>query len=456
MGYQVQGAYPIEINTATFESTVRANYEIARSNQSELIREVTEARSSHDDLGDRVNEIESIAESRNPATPYVEGDTYAAYIVVIGSDFNEYMRKTSGAGVDPVGNPTTWQQLTGLMTYSDPIPNKRFLINSQSSLENMGALISLTDVTSGVCLTDDTHGILPGDLFEFESGDLSSIIVEVDSVQEDISFTLTDTSVSAPTSPGTGHKKVPGYIGDNDAGPDGWTKRNSTSLLVDDEYINIKTRVSSDGRYIRAILPNHERYWGRTLTFAADVWSDLPSTAMLQINTDDTTYSWLHAGNSEWERLDAHQTISDSTPYIFLSVYADGDDGNIFIKNPRLLIDGCAAESPFVSQKDINLDADEVVIFDGTLSSNEDISFYLESLSKIPPNAIALSVIVAGTCSTVGKTMSAGQYGDVPIVSQVANVEAVGAGWARVSNGKITLRTDDTFVGKVIVIGVRL
>jgi hypothetical protein len=44
VAYQTQGTYPTEINTVTFESTVRNNYEVGRLNQVELIAEVTNAR----------------------------------------------------------------------------------------------------------------------------------------------------------------------------------------------------------------------------------------------------------------------------------------------------------------------------------------------------------------------------------------------------------------------------
>ena len=76
---------------------------------------------------------------------------------------------------------------------------------------DQGALISVSDITDGVCTTTNTGSLIAGDIFRFKTGTTTGDY-EIDSVIPNTSFTLVDTGITAHSAH-TGYEVNLAWIG---------------------------------------------------------------------------------------------------------------------------------------------------------------------------------------------------------------------------------------------------
>lgn len=377
-------------------------------------------------------------------------------ISIQGGTTDEYYHLTSAQHALLTGN---------LYQSHNLLDNSRFSVNSQSTLEDYGSQITLTDVTAGVCSTADTQDIAVGDLFRFDSGDHDTVVGRVTAVTVDTSFTLSDTTLTDSGSPGTGYEAVPGYVAANAHGPNGWGKWSASYDDINIMIVGDEAKVTEVGAVGALAWPTNPistqhlaRFAGRRVTFGAMVTASTASAAYISIYADGHNKVY-HPGDGMVRWLEVTADIPANVANFQAQGAIDGAASVIF-SAPMLIFGDYIGEGNYVPipQEYVPLDADEVLLIDNeTVSANATKDIFLESSGKIPANAKALQVRVKGTCATAGKTLSAGQSNDVPVMSQVATVPNQGAGRARVSLGDLTVSRDDTFTNvDMAVTGVYL
>jgi len=364
--------------------------------------------------------------------------------------------------------------LTGNLYQShNLLNNSRFNVNSNSTLENKGTQITLTDVTSGVCSTADTQDIAVGDLFKFDSGDHDTVVGRITDVTTDVSFTLSDTTLTDSGSPGTGYQAVPGYVASDAKAPDGWRKAVGVDAFVISPIVTggaAAVKLANTNTTDVFGWPTANKYStvahldffrGRQVTFGAWVKTVTANHARLGIrNPSSPAYSAYHSGSglAEWLEVTVIGEIDPS--YFIIDIFMKIASSECEISDPVLIFGGYIGEGNYAPKPDeyVPLIANEVLLIDNdTVSTDQTIDILVDSLGKIPAGAKTLQVRVKGTCATAGKTLSAGQSDDVSVMSQVSTVPNQGSGLARVIGGELEITRDDTFTAAdVAVTGVWL
>lgn len=352
------------------------------------------------------------------------------------------------------------------------IINSGFGVCSDSTLENVGNLITLTDVTAGVCSTADTENLVEGMLFRFASGDFNGEVFEVTSVTVDTSFTIHDTSKTDTGSPGTGYEVTPGYVAADAAAPDGWGKDITVDLFREFNGTNTK-----DGSFFALkMVPSVQSDWvqafqgllgkdkfikqfaGRTLTSGAWVKSSTANDIQLRINDGiDSILSSFHTGGGNYEWLEVTKTISDNPTQIQMRfMFQNATPGIAYASQPMLIFGHSIGEGNYIPQieeviyleeANVNLNSLNNV----TVSANININLEAETNGFVPKNIKAVRLFIQGDCATIEKFIGLGKTSvndyDLRLISQVANNRMAGAGWIQTvaADGDMIVTRDDTW-----------
>lgn len=320
--------------------------------------------------------------SRYISTPGITATTSSTFSFLTASKpvFTDASKNLTSSGTVPIDQGGTGQttaaaafgalkqaataSATGVV-YLEPkvnlLSNTEWKVMSQSTLENVGTQITLTDVTNGVCLTGNTQGLVIGKLFRFDSGDFNGEIYEVTAITANVSFTINDTSKTDSGSPGTGYEVTPGYIAADYKAPDGWEK--STTLRLYREFgsayvkglYGIKIVKGADG--VEAFVwpgassggsqgkePFLKSMRGRTVTLGMWVYSISKADNVKLTIYDDGTgggnfnlSSFAPADSLTWLEL-THTFVTDSTE-IMIGLYLDGDSNDVvYASHPMLVL----------------------------------------------------------------------------------------------------------------------
>ena len=243
---------------------------------------------------------------------------------------------------------------------------------------NVGSQVTLTDVTAGVCLTTNTQDIAVGDLFKFDSGDLSGTLSSITGITADVSFTLFDTTLADSGLPGTGYEVTPGIIGANSLGPDGWYKDSTLDIYRESADVKegsihgVKCVPSAANDYIRwpldtqvSVKPAHlKKFRGRTATFGAWVKTSIASHANLRLYDGDQAISPYHTGGGSYEWLEVTKTISTIADVFYVWSKFDQASGDVFICQPMLIFGDHIGEGNYAPI------LQEIIWFEGQSVSN--------------------------------------------------------------------------------------
>ena len=371
----------------------------------------------------------------------------------------------------------------GLTTVTNPgwplkneLTNSAFSVWSNSTLEDVGTQITVSDVTSGVCTTTETEGLAVGKLFKFNAGDFNSEVFEITALTDDTSFTLNDTSKSDSGTPGTGYEVTPGCVDGNSKAFDGWDKNgssqygdiwrqhNDATLTHDGSFYSLKMtshaastmQVYSKPSYPFTDSINLQKYAGRTVTMGAWVYVSDSSTPSVFIN--DTTLPWtgmdssdIHSGATGWEWLEVTKTISAS-PGLFVTGVNQIANKTCYISSPILVL-GSAIGSGNYSRP-----SGEIVWCESQFSSklvangysnvnSTSLNLEADSDGKIPKGAKAVHAWLQIRDSdpsgeTETRMQITGLNGSPTLQTYVAGLPAVSNGCIRSSAGFVGCTSD--------------
>jgi len=412
--------------------------------------------------------------------PTLDGTAFTAAT----NTFNIFRHNSSAAGAVAMSIARD----TGISTFSNGIvetngvlkenllTNSGFDVWSNSTLEDVGTQITVSDVTSGVCTTTETEGLAVGKLFKFNAGDFNSEVFEITALTDDTSFTLNDTSKSDSGTPGTGYEVTPGCVDGNSKAFDGWDKNgssqygdiwrqhNDATLTHDGSFYSLKMtshaastmQVYSKPSYPFTDSINLQKYAGRTVTMGAWVYVSDSSTPSVFIN--DTTLPWtgmdssdIHSGATGWEWLEVTKTISAS-PGLFVTGVNQIANKTCYISSPILVL-GSAIGSGNYSRP-----SGEIVWCESQFSSklvangysnvnSTSLNLEADSDGKIPKGAKAVHAWLQIRDSdpsgeTETRMQITGLNGSPTLQTYVAGLPAVSNGCIRSSAGFVGCTSD--------------
>ena len=285
-----------------------------------------------------------------------------AVLTVDGSPSNGTFGKFTSNGIDGVTGKELKEDLGSL--HQNQLSNSGFGVWSNSDgPHNVGSQVTLTDVTSGVCLTADTQDLAIGKLFKFDSGDFSGEVYEITDLTANTSFTLNDTSLTDSGSPGTGYEVTPGCTAADNKGPDGWNKtstldiyrqHNDSTYTTDGSFYSCKVVKGSDSaEYLYQqfnTVGEFERFLNRAMTFGSQVYS-VTATDNVKVgiyhNGAWNTYSTF-AGADAWEWQEITQTIDSSSTDIRFGWLFSGDTGDVaYVQIPMAVFGSSIGEGNY-------------------------------------------------------------------------------------------------------------
>jgi hypothetical protein len=361
-------------------------------------------------------------------------------ISIQGGTTDEYYHLTSAQHTLLTGN---------LYRSHNLLDNSKFSVNPQSTLEEYGTQITLTDVTFGVCLTANTQGLKEGDLFTFDSGDFSGTIARVDSVVENVSFTLTDTSLTDSGAPGTGYRMVPGYFGATAFGPDGWIRAASLPLHIIDGGLNF-TPQGANKRVSWPLDPSAEshlkRFRGRTVTFAAYATATAASSAAVAILTSAGFTDAEHSGDGaeQWMEVTVDIPIDATEVSFGLWGYISGEA--VQFHKPMLVFGDHIGKGNYapIPQEEIMFDSYVTLLSSETISANTSYDLHLLSKGKLPASMKRINTWLTGTSVNVNDTLYTSPVG-TNLHCTVAGVGASNNGTTKVLDGLVSLTRGGTW-----------
>ncbi|MFH1092110.1 MAG: carbohydrate binding domain-containing protein [Pseudomonadota bacterium] len=266
----------------------------------------------------------------------------------------------------------------------------------------------------------------------------------------------------------------PGCVGADDYGPDWWTKTTTLDLIrvqndtthcvglygvkaikgaAGSEYFNAFGRVFN-------LEHHYSLFRGRTVTFGCWVYSvSAADNVKLQINDSGgtTQSSFVAADSLTWVEVTrtCGASITSFTPRLLF----DGDALDaVYVSQPMLVLGPSIGEGNYCPPVQEIIKLEQIVrsISNATISANT--NYYLEAATNgaIPKNTKAIRGALQGSCGTANKTLyfNNGGYYDLALVSWVASLTGVAAGWIVVPvGGVISLARNDTFSGVYLDIG---
>ena len=277
--------------------------------------------------------------------------------VITVSDAGKYLQ------VDPTGEGYVASEVASPATTQ--ITNAGFGVWSNGTLESVGSAITVTNITSGVCTTTNTQGIVAGRLVYFAAGGnaaVASKLFEVTAVTTNTNFTLHDTTVNpGAVSSTTANEYTVGCVAADTKACDGWDK--ASGVLVYREQINVKegsyyalkvvggasvsTVMWSDGG--RAAKPEfYSKYAGRAT--ALGMWARCSSASKARIGITDsagTAWSGYHSGGGSYEWLEVTRT--PGTGITSFNVVVDsGTSTTAYFSQPQLMFGASIGSGNFV------------------------------------------------------------------------------------------------------------
>jgi len=350
------------------------------------------------------------------------------------------------------------------------LTNSGFEVASQSTLENVGSQVTLTDVTSGVCASANTQGLAFGELWNFDSGDFNGETYEITAITPNTSFTLNDTSLTDSGSPGTGYEVTPGFVAANGNAFDGWAKSTNGDFVYrehngnntkDGSFYSAKFIASgATSRLVWQITKYDDivlasKFSGRTSTSGCWVKTDGTASAVIlqAYDNDETSYQTLDTctTSSDWQWLEgSYSWPSDSSGALpFAVLVASGE--TVYISQPMLVLGSYIGEGnyqPIVNEW-IWLEAPFELTSYGSssVSATTAVNLEAESNGKIPKGAIGGIFGFYATCATAQQYITLGgnwpantMYTAVATKAE-ANVFTI----ALDSNGDTEITRNDTF-----------
>jgi len=234
------------------------------------------------------------------------------------------------------------------------LTNSGFGVWSNSTLENVGSQITVTDIANGVCSTANTQGLAVGKLVRFDSGDFNGKVYEVTAVTVNTSFTVHDTSINDSGSPGTCYEATPGCVAADSNAADGHSKISTLDVWRQEAdpahckgYYGLKLKKGVAGAEYydlnkvtdRAFI---DRFKGRQATFGCWVYDDSGGDDNVKLQIYDgvgtTESSFVTSGGLTWVEITRTIDVvaTEMTPRILL----DGDAGDIAYVSQVMLVFG--------------------------------------------------------------------------------------------------------------------
>lgn len=360
------------------------------------------------------------------------------------------------------------------------LSNSAFKLWSNSTLENIGNQISVSDITAGVCTTTETETLTEGKLVEFGAGgSTANKVYQVTAVTNDTSFTINDTSITDATAV-TCYESTPACIAENSLGPDGWYKTSTLKLHREHNGDNTKDgsfyalRVengSNDLEELRWPLASihqndyfYKKFSGRTVVYGCWYLAYDEDNVRLVISDGvGGSQSSYHTGSGLWEWLEVSRTIDEDNTRLLIVDYFNAGSGNIAYKSqPVFKFGSVIGEGNYQPERgSLGIDAGSITLTDyssASVSANIDIDIESQTKGKIGKGFKALNMSLAGLCSTTDKYLSLGPDA-VIIQSNVSSILNRGQNtvWDYDNDGKIQLSRDDTFTDvEIKITGVEL
>lgn len=362
-------------------------------------------------------------------------------------------------------NPVTGKlDLTSDIKEVNLFPNSGFGVWSRSTLEDIGAQVTLTDVTNGVCLTADTKDLAVGKLFRFDAGDFNGEVYLITALTVNTSFTIHDTSKTDTGAPGTGYEVTPACIAADIYAFDGWQKKTSLDLYREHQgsntkvgsFYSLKMVPSAQNDFVlwpREIYDyeHHlDKFRGRDVAVGVWIKSSTASDIIVRIEDGTDTYdSDYHTGGGDFEWLEVSATIPNSaTAFLIRFIHLNAAPGTAYVSQPILAFGKEIGEGNYIPIPN------EVIYFEYTgnqlnswqlvtVSANTNIQLEPESNGLVPKGAKTVQNMLQGDCASVIKYL---QVGKVRIWSQVVGQSVTNIGWNDIDDsGQVSVFRDATF-----------
>jgi len=295
------------------------------------------------------------------------------------------------------------------------LTNSGFGVWSNSTLENVGSQITVTDITNGVCSTANTQGLAVGKLVRFDSGDFNGKVYEVTAVTVNTSFTVHDTSINDSGSPGTCYEVTPGCVAADSKAADGHSKTSTLDVWRQEAdpthckgYYGLKLKkgVNTAEYYNLNKVTDRvfvDRFKGRQVAFGCWVYDDSGGDDNVKLQIYDgvgtTESSFVASGKLTW--VEISRTINDAATEITPRILLDGDLNDIaYISQPMFIF------GPSIGQGNYLQPLGEIIWLDQFIDSNladtsgyssqgaKTINLEADTDGKLPKGAKAINVIV--------------------------------------------------------------
>ena len=363
----------------------------------------------------------------------------------------------------------------GPMGVENLLSNSGFGVWSNSTLENVGTQISVSDIASGVCTTSDTEDLAVGKLVEFGAGgSTDNNVYRVTAVSTNVSFTVNDTSITDATN-ATCYEVTPGCVATNSYGPDGWIKTTSADIYREHSGDNTKDGSFYALKFTKGADTNESLIWpvaslhstpahymkfrGRTACIGMWVKTSVANNIKVGFYDGAWHLSDYHTGGGEWEWLEHSYTPATDITRFNTGLYASGSTADESYHTQPMLIFGSSIGEGNYSQPQGEIvwcDASSVSLNDyvnASVSANVHIDIESQTNGMVPKGFKALNMFMQGKCATAGKSLYIQGY-SLWLYSQVTNLNVAANNWVRdyTNNGEIDLLRSDTFTSVYIKI----
>jgi len=316
------------------------------------------------------------------------------------------------------GDSFTWGDGNG-PSQVNLLTNSGFGVWSNSQdLYNIGTQISVTDISSGVCTTAATQGLVVGKLVEFGAGgSTAATCYEVTALTADTSFTINDTSITDATNV-TCYEVTPGIVSATYNGPDGWRKDTTLDVFREHSdgdtenttklgsFYSLKTVSGAVYDFIKwpkDSFNNKEwlaKFAGRTATFGCWAKTDTADHVRLRMYDDGSNYGDYHPGDDAWHWLEMTLTFSDTPSESSFYIQFDKDATTAYISQPMLVFGSSIGEGNYTAPvgEVMWLEAVPTLTdYSNDALADADINLESQSDGKIPKGAKAVYLNVTAT-----------------------------------------------------------
>ena len=370
------------------------------------------------------------------------------------------------------------------------VTNSGFGVCSNSTLENVGSAISITSISSGVCVTSNTQGLTVGKLVKFSSGTVTGTYI-VTALTTNSSFTLHDTSKTDAGSH-TAYEVTPGFVAADTKCFDRWTKTSGVQAWrwydPTQTYITglYGAKVTGDGSSgtvqhsdgSQAALPQfYLRYAGRSLVMGCWCYTAAASKARIGlVQSSGTTWSGYHSGTAGKEWLEFPADIASNTT-TFSIVLDAGISNTAYFSPVQMQFGSYVGSGNYVPipQEMIWLDKGDrpfsSTIDNHTFANGATGTLYIqpETLGVIPASAKAVYLWAWATDAASASSTSfiifsqnlTDSYEFSLTTSGLANGKmALNGGWCRTSGGictyQVAASASGILLGDINITGVQL